>query len=75
MVVALNEEPKDEAVVLMEMVFLMFIPALGIGLFIAALGGTENFLPGALIGGVVGLSLAKIRWEVHGARAANAEDA
>ena len=71
---SLGGEPRDEGVVLLVMVFLIFIPAVAMGLFIAALSGTENFLPGALIGAIVGLSLAKIRWEIHGARQANADE-
>ncbi len=65
-----SSEPKGPTTVAIEIVLLLLLPPLFMGLALAALSGTENFVPGALIGGIVGVVAASLRREIYGMRSA-----
>ncbi|MDJ1430946.1 hypothetical protein [Halostagnicola sp. A-GB9-2] len=61
-----KSEPKNSTVVAIELVLLALGPPLAFGLGVAAVGGWDTFVAGALVGGVIGISAASLRRELHG---------
>ncbi len=61
-----TSKPKDPTIVAIELVLLVLVPPLAFGLGVAAVGGWDTFVAGALVGAIIGISAASLRREFHG---------
>ncbi|WP_255169214.1 hypothetical protein [Natrononativus amylolyticus] len=67
----MSGDPKGEGVFWLEMLCLLLVPPVVMGLAIGALSGVEDGAWGTIIGGIVGVSAAKLRMEVRAMRRAD----
>ncbi|ADD04763.1 uncharacterized protein Nmag_1179 [Natrialba magadii ATCC 43099] len=63
-----SADPKPPGVFAFEMLAALLVPPLVGGAGLAAVSGTENFLPGFGIGLLLGIMLASLRREIRGVR-------